>query len=383
MESIGLYIHIPFCENKCHYCDFLSFPHQEGRMEGYMQNIYREIELYERSYDLVADTVYIGGGTPSFVPVVSIEELMKRIRRAFQLTEGAEITMEANPGTLTRESLDRYRETGINRLSLGIQSMNDEVLRSLGRNYSVSRIYEDLEDIRGAGFENLSVDMMMALPGQRPDDLIRDVKAVTDLSPEHISYYDLILEEKTYFYWLHDQGRLELPDEDEEIEMNHVCTQMLEKEGYRRYEVSNYAREGYESIHNAKYWRLRPYLGLGMGSHSHLFGERFYNARTFSGYEGALAQGDFSVAARNVVGRFEEMEEFVIMGMRMTQGISEDEFRRRYGISLDEHFGSFFEEEEKKGWIVRENGRIYFTSMGMDLSNPFYVRLLSVRDEER
>lgn len=376
-NRLELYIHIPFCVRKCAYCDFLSFPAGQKQMRDYVDALIREMQAVqgagEGSGQAVA-SVFFGGGTPSLLPGEWIGELMGWIRSLFSLDPSAEISIEANPGTLDREKLERYRSAGINRISIGCQSANDEELRRLGRIHTWKEFLESWSAARRSGFDNINVDLMSGLPGQSFESWTKSLRAVAELGPEHISAYSLIVEEGTAF-WEHRE-ELGLPDEDTERRMYEETRKILETYGYRRYEISNYAKEGYSCRHNEGYWRRTPYLGLGLGASS-LYGEtRFHNTGSMEEY---LAHaGEYGALRRDTepLSRQEQMEEFMILGLRLCEGVSFREFESLFGVSMETEYGAVLKKYERLGLLRREAGRVFFSERGISLSNGVLAEFL-------
>ena len=272
VNPLSIYIHIPFCRSKCAYCDFASYPGREDLWEAYFRALFSEIEQASDRERRV-ETVFFGGGTPSFVPVAFIGEALEGVAKAFDLAPGAEVTLEANPGTLTPEKLAAYRAMGVNRLSIGAQSFDAALLRDVGRIHTPEDVEAAVRMARAAGFENVSLDLMYALPGQAMNQWENTLRRAIELSPEHVSVYSLIVEEHTPIA----ARAPEIPDDDEVVEMQRLATALLEEAGYRRYEISNYAREGFRCRHNIAYWQRAEYLGFGAAAHSFIGGERFEN----------------------------------------------------------------------------------------------------------
>ncbi len=374
MRNLELYLHIPFCVRKCAYCDFLSAPAEREQQEVYLRALKREIEAFPDKETYQVSSVFFGGGTPSILPAERIAELMELLYRKFRIGQDAEVTIECNPGTADAEKLRIYREAGINRLSLGLQSADDRELALLGRIHTWEDFLRTYEEAREAGFANLNVDLMSALPGQTLRSWERTLEQVLALAPEHVSAYSLIIEEGTPFYerYHEDAERRErgeqtreLPSEDEEREMYRLTEQMLLETGMRRYEISNYAIPGYECRHNIGYWTGVEYVGFGLGAASYLKFTRYRNPENMQAY---LA-GDFSGREITPLSENERMEEFMFLGLRMTRGISEREFREKFGRTVEKVYGPVLRKHCADGLLRREGGRIALTARGMDLSN--------------
>lgn len=361
-----LYVHIPFCIRKCQYCDFLSAPSDKSTREAYVQALLREIRSYAGKVSSGVTSVFIGGGTPSVLEPEWISEIMEAIEETFWLTEDAEITMEANPGTVTEAGLRSYRTCGINRLSLGLQSTDQEELKILGRIHTYSDFLESYQAARRAGFDNINVDLMFAVPGQTREQWIHTLKTVADLNPAHISAYSLIIEEGTPFG---DKEPEDLPDEDTEYRMYDDTMEVLERYGYHKYEISNYAREGYECRHNVGYWRRTEYLGLGLGAASLYRGQRF---SVTSDMEEYLRDSDLPEKIHRDVEtltRADQMEEFMFLGLRMMEGVSETEFQRQFGCAMDSIYGSILEKYRNEGFLQKRQEFWSLTEKGIHVSN--------------
>lgn len=374
--ALELYIHIPFCVRKCAYCDFLSFPASEEVQERYCAALLEELaagSLRCRNYRVVS--VFIGGGTPSVVSPRLIRSLLEAIRLSYDCDPGAEISMEINPGTVDAGKLSVYRACGINRLSIGLQSARDEELRMLGRIHTFRQFCEAYELARKAGFSNLNVDLMSALPGQTVESYEETLRAVLSLNPvpEHISAYSLIVEEGTPFFRLQEEGRLPLPDEEQERQMYERTGILLREAGYERYEISNYARPGCQCRHNIGYWKRVPYLGFGIGAASLFEEERFSNTRTLSQYL------ENPLEARREVQRLsvqEQMEEFMFLGLRLTAGVLEDDFFHKFHRPLMEVYGETVRKNQADGLLVHRDGRLFLTGRGVDVSNYVFAQFL-------
>jgi oxygen-independent coproporphyrinogen-3 oxidase len=337
-DQIELYLHIPFCVKKCAYCDFLSFPAGREEQSAYVEALLDEInKSLERGR---ATTIFFGGGTPSLLPGEEISRIMDAIRKKYEISADAEITLEANPGTITLEKLRAWKGAGINRLSMGLQSTENEELRNLGRIHTCEVFLQGYEMARTAGFENINIDLMSSLPGQSPESWRRTLKRVVDLEPEHISAYSLIIEEGTPFYDLYEEDVLRrergetsilLPTEEEERQMYYDTKEILETYGYHRYEISNYAKTGYECRHNCGYWKRVNYRGYGLGASSLLDNVRFKNTSDLQKY----LNREFLREEEEILTDREQMAEFMFLGLRLMEGISRHEFEETFGRPYD------------------------------------------------
>lgn len=392
-KKLEIYVHIPFCAKKCAYCDFLSFPGNMRMRREYTDKLLEEIRIqssFVREYQV--DTIFLGGGTPSVLDVTDITAIMGTLKEHYDIAPDAEITIEVNPGTVKMEGLVAYREAGINRVSMGLQSADDTELRYLGRIHTYDEFLKSFQRVRMAGFTNVNVDLISAIPGQTPESWRNTLKKTAMLKPEHISAYSLIVEEGTPFYDRYgghvemesyemsqeERRRLmalpDLPDEDTEREMYYMTRNCLAEQGYERYEISNYARPGFECRHNVGYWTGTGYLGLGLGASSYLEGCRFHNTSDFQSYVSAHLddEAEFCQALRQDMEQLSvksKMEEFMFLGLRLTRGVSAEGFITRFGQSIRNVYGGVIDKLEREGLLEHKNGYYRLTERGLDLSN--------------
>lgn len=374
--GMELYLHMPFCVRKCAYCDFLSFPTDQETQNLYTRRLREDIDAMGKKYgDIPVDTIFIGGGTPSVPDSALIVGIMEHVRKAFHVAEGAEISMEANPGTVTREKLTDYRRAGINRLSFGLQSANDRELKLLGRIHTWAEFLESFHLTRECGFTNINIDLMSALPGQTRESWKDTLKRVTDLNPEHISAYSLIIEDGTPFgeKYGSEEGRKLLPDEDSEREMYHETKRFLRDCGYERYEISNYAKPGRACRHNIGYWTGLPYLGLGLGASSYMDGCRFAVNSDMKQY---LEEKPGMFTDVEKLTKKDMEEEFFYVGLRMTAGVSLPEFERRFGVSAKDVYPGLMEMFVEEKAAVFQGDRFVLTDYGLDVSNYIMAQFL-------
>lgn len=374
--GMELYLHMPFCVRKCAYCDFLSFPTDQETQNLYTRRLREDIDAMGKKYgDIPVDTIFIGGGTPSVPDSALIVGIMEHVRKAFHVAEGAEISMEANPGTVTREKLTDYRRAGINRLSFGLQSANDRELKLLGRIHTWAEFLESFHLARECGFTNINIDLMSALPGQTRESWKDTLKRVTDLNPEHISAYSLIIEDGTPFgeKYGSEEGRKLLPDEDSEREMYHETKRFLRDCGYERYEISNYAKPGRACRHNIGYWTGLPYLGLGLGASSYMDGCRFAVNSDMKQY---LEEKPGMFTDVEKLTKKDMEEEFFYVGLRMTVGVSLSEFERRFGMSAEEVYPGLMETFVEEKAAEFRGDRFVLTDYGLDVSNYIMAQFL-------
>ena len=380
-RELELYIHIPFCVKKCAYCDFLSGPASNQQIEEYVQALIEEIRYYKefaKNYEV--STVFWGGGTPSLLTGEQMKALMETLGQTFFIRQNAEITMEANPGTVTVEKLLACQKAGINRISFGLQSVNNEELKMLGRIHTYEEFLESYEAARKAGFQNINVDLISAIPKQTVSSWEQTLQTIISLQPEHISAYSLIVEEGTPFAKLYGEGcELEhlLPSEEEERRMYERTEELLQEAGYHRYEISNYAKEGDECQHNLGYWERKEYLGLGLGASSLIEETRFHNTDEMEEY---LRDANNPILLRREqekLDRQEQMEEFVFLGLRKIRGIQEEKFAEMFGEDIWDCYGKNRERVIKEGLLEREEGVLRLTRKGIDVSNYVFYEILS------
>lgn len=336
---LGIYIHIPFCKQKCKYCDFNSYSGIENMSSSYVEMLVREIECCGQT-GRTADTIYIGGGTPTYISAGYIKNIMDALRENFVITDDAEVTIECNPGTADFEKLARLKQAGINRLSIGLQSDNDKILKTLGRIHTYEEFRKCLGDALKAGFENISADLMFGLPGQTRDIWINTLKNISVLPLSHISAYSLKIEEGTPFYNMYKNGSHDIPDDDMNRIMYDDCTEILTQNGFERYEISNFARDKKLSRHNMKYWQCENYIGFGAGACSCIGGKRTANIRGVSEYIEEIRQSGSAVTPDETVINTisDSMSEFVFLGLRLDKGVSKADFKSKFGMDIYEVF---------------------------------------------
>lgn len=374
-KELELYVHIPFCVQKCLYCDFLSMPVDESVRRHYVNKLIEEIEQKAESYQTYQVTsLFLGGGTPSILSGTQITEMIEALQKNFSIEKDAEITIECNPGTLTCQKLLAYKESGINRISMGLQSARNEELKKLGRIHTFEEFLHNYDLVRKTGFDNVNVDIMSALPGQTVSDWEHTLREVLKLRPEHISAYSLIIEVGTPFYQAYaaDEQRREegdeplfLPGEETERAMYQLTKELLGQKGYERYEISNYAKKGKECRHNIGYWTRKNYLGLGLGSASFVENVRFSNTSDLKAY----LDGKFEPQEREVLERKAQMEEFAFLGLRMMEGISRSRFAEVFGVEIEAVYGAVIKRMTELGLLKQRAGKIFLTEEGISVSN--------------
>lgn len=379
---IGIYVHIPFCVQKCAYCDFLSMPAGEGTKQRYVQAVLEELEDYRsRVKEYQVKTIYFGGGTPSLLPVEQIERMLAKMKEVFAIKDlgQLEITLEVNPGTVDEQKWKSYKQMGINRISMGLQSTDDQMLKKIERIHTYETFLENYRMARIVGFNNISIDVISALPGQTIEQYKRTLENVAKLSPEHISSYSLIVEEGTPFWDLYREGgtkEQELPTEEEERRMYELTKEILHRYGYERYEISNYAKKGFESKHNSSYWTGIPYLGIGLGASSYFNMTRYQNVTDMEEYLQYAGNREKRICNQENIGKKEAMEEFMFLGLRRMCGVSKQEFRQRFGEDMEQKYEKPFSKLLKQGLICIDGDSVYLTDYGIDVSNYVFTQLL-------
>ncbi len=378
-QPISLYLHIPFCVKKCHYCDFLSFPGCSlSRQAEYVDAMIQEIHAYrEAAEDYEVKTIFLGGGTPSLLEEELVERLFHELYSVWRAAPETEITIEANPGTLSREKLIGYHTIGINRLSLGLQSTIAQELKTIGRIHNYEQFLANYYLAREAGFDNINIDIMSALPGQTLISYGKTLERILKLQPEHISSYSLILEEGTDF-WENAEIERALPSEQTERIMYHYTKKCLQNAGYERYEISNYAKPGYACIHNQVYWTGGEYLGLGLGAASYWKGARFSNTPDMEEYMENCSRARITENRKEIVTATQKsrMEEYMFLGLRMIRGVSIREFERRFGIPMNRIYGTVIRSYIGQGLLKIEQDRLMLTERGIDVSNSVMADFL-------
>lgn len=367
-DVIGIYVHIPFCVRKCAYCDFLSFSADSKMHNAYVNSLCKQIGASDDNRRVAS--IYIGGGTPSVLEVGLIKQILCKLNDRFMILPEAEITIEVNPKTVSARSLKEYRIMGINRLSIGLQSANDDELKLLGRIHSFEDFLNCFWDARRAGFENINVDIMTALPKQTQDKLINTLDKVIDLGPEHVSAYSLILEEGTPFYERY--AECSVMSEDEERNLYYLCRDILRDAGYMQYEISNFAKEGYYSRHNTAYWTRRDYIGFGLGASSLINNHRLKNETDINKY----LKDPFNRCEDILLNKNSKMEEFMFLGLRRLNGIDTSEFEDEFGAKFDDIYGNAIKKLINEGLLRKINNQVFLTDKGIDYGNYVFSSFL-------
>ena len=366
MKAVALYIHIPFCKQKCLYCDFTSFANIDGYMDEYIEALNKEIIDRSRGYKI--KSLFIGGGTPSYLDEVSLKKLMDTIKK-LDYTVDVEKSMECNPGTVDKNKFEIIRYGGINRLSFGLQTTKNSLLKKIGRIHSYEEFKNNYTLARELGFNNINIDMMFGLPDQSLEDYEESLKEVITLEPDHISAYSLIIEEGTPFYKLFQDNKLTMPNEEVERDMYANTKKILQAKGYYQYEISNYAKDNKECLHNKVYWGLEEYIGVGLGASSFIDNKRIKNISKLEEYIDNSWNNKCIFEEEYVNTKKDNIEEFMFMGLRMIKGIEEREFEKRFNINVEDVYEKVIKDNINKGLLQRDQGSISLTEKGIELSN--------------
>lgn len=378
----AVYIHIPFCTNKCFYCDFNSYVLKDQPVMDYLRALDREMELTVRENPPdVIKSIFVGGGTPTVLKPDEMAYFLKSVRKHFpDWSEDIEFSMEANPGTTDPEKLAVMREGGVNRVSFGVQAFQNELLSGIGRIHNTDDVYRSLDNARAAGFDNLSIDLMFGLPNQTVDMLAGSVKAALELGLPHYSIYSLKVEENTLFHTLYNRNQLPLPSEEDELAMYLLLMNAMKEAGYEQYEISNFAKPGMGSRHNMTYWRNEDYYGLGAGAHGYIRRTRHMNVKGVNAYIDAVQHGLPRLHA-TPVSREEAMEDFMMVGLRMLEGVRDEDFREQFGVSMEEIFGGQLHKMTSAG-LLEKAGTVYRLSrQGILFGNDVFGEFVGVLTE--
>ncbi|EGT4143456.1 oxygen-independent coproporphyrinogen III oxidase [Clostridium perfringens] len=369
MDKISLYIHIPFCAQKCLYCDFPSFARKDHLRKAYIEALNKEIiSLREKHNNLEINTIFIGGGTPSVLEADELECLLKEVAK-LNMAKDIEYSMECNPGNLTEEKLEVMKKYGVNRISMGLQAKQDNLLKGLGRIHNYKTFKENFLLAKKVGFNNINVDLMFGLPNQRLNEWEETLREIISLEPAHISAYSLIIEEGTAFYNLYENDKLKLPTEEEERKMYHLAKKILEENGFNQYEISNYAKEGKECRHNLAYWNMDNWIGVGSAAASYINGKRIKNISSVEKYINSINEKGEAVEEIINNSKNDNMEEFMFMGLRKINGIDENEFKKRFSMNINDVYGEILNKYIGEGILIRESGRIFLSEKGIEISN--------------
>lgn len=378
--NTGFYIHIPFCHSKCNYCSFVSWPIDESQAETYWRAIVGELEVYRKSSATESriDAIYFGGGTPSLLPAGHIAAILDACRKLYDVAPECEISLEANPGTLTTEKLRVYRSTGVNRISVGAQSFSDQELSTIGRIHTASQIIESFSLLRTCGFENSSLDLILGLPGQTERQWMSNLMCAAALVPSHVSIYMLELDPKAPLYDSVSQGICRVPDEDLVADWYLQAIDFLDGRGYSQYEISNFARPGCECRHNLKYWLREPVLAFGVAGHSHDGVSRYANVSNLGSYMAAVGEGRSPVEWREELSVDRNLEETVFLGLRLNRGLDWDRVRQLYGADRLTAYEASLKEVEEMGLLEWRDSVVRLTRRGMLLSNEVFQKFIKL-----
>ena len=376
MKKVGIYVHIPFCKKKCKYCDFISFSCFEEKEEEYVNCLIKEIE--NRKCSNIVSTIYIGGGTPSIINSKNIIKILDAIFSNFNVLENAEITIEINPGTVTKEKLEDYKKVGINRLSIGLQSTENRILELIGRIHNYEEFLKTYTWAREVGFKNINVDLMLAIPTQTEKELLSSVEKIIELNPEHISLYSLILEEGTELEELVEKAEVELLDEKIERKMYWETKKILEKSGYTHYEISNFSKNGFESNHNLDCWNQEEYFGFGLAAHSYFNNKRFSNTVELEKYLENVNNIDFvkNIEIHEVQNKTSKMKEFMMIGLRKIDGVKISDFERKFRINPLFYFRFEISILADEDLIEVDLDNIRLTKKGLDFANLVFEKFI-------
>lgn len=374
MRDLGIYIHIPFCIKKCYYCDFISYSNQEEKIEKYIDALVKEIELESKKYEkeeYEISTIYLGGGTPSYLDSLYIKKILHIIKENYNIDKDVEITIEVNPGTVNEEKLKDYINIGINRISIGLQSTNNEILKTIGRIHKYKEFLDCYKQARSVGFKNINVDLMLALPNQSLEDLDETLNKIIQLNPEHISLYSLIIEENTPIEKMISKKEISLPDEEIERKMYWNSKNKLEENNYIHYEISNFAKKGYESKHNTNCWKQKEYLGFGVAAHSYFENKRYCNTKSIEEYCKNSKEGNLEKNRTicEIQTEEEKQKEYMLLGLRMLEGVNVQEFKNKFVENPIYLFRKELEKLVKEDLIEIDLNQIRLTNKGLDFAN--------------
>ena len=377
MMKIGLYIHIPFCQQKCLYCDFPSHANLTHLYESYVAALCREISgVGGVLSDCIVESIYIGGGTPTILSADSLGKILRKVHTAFSIHPDAEISIEANPGTIDKDKLLALQAGGVNRISFGVQTFSDSLLSAIGRIHSAAQAIESIKMAQEVGFSNINIDLMYGLPGQSIEQLEESILQGAKLNVKHISAYGLKIEEGTAFAALQDEGKLILPDEETDEAMYELTTRLLPQLGFKRYEISNFANNGYECVHNLKYWQYQPYVGVGCAAHSFLNGERLANQSDVLLYISAIESGQLPITVRETPDPETAMAEYIFLALRTVKGLSIELFNQYFDVDFWQQYGPIVTGLIEKKLLAATQNQIYLTPIGMKYGNIVFGAFL-------
>lgn len=374
---LGLYIHIPFCVTKCKYCDFNSFKIDLNEKIKYLNYLGEEMKLYkEEIKNREIDSVFVGGGTPSILNENETNILFEKIKENFNIKSNAEITMECNPGTLTLNKLKAMKKSGVNRLSIGLQAVQNHHLKYIGRIHTFEEFEKNYHDAKQMGFDNINIDLMYALPNQSREDWMESLEKVVKLNPTHISAYSLILEENTELFKMYERDEFNLLDENTDIEMYEYTIDYLKSHGYNQYEISNYAKDNFECKHNVLYWKCEEYVGIGASASGYFNGIRYNNICELDNYEKMILEGEKPIEWEEKLSIKDEIEESIFLGLRMNEGIQISDFKEKYNFDFEKEYKNEIEKLSKMELIEIDNNLMKLTQKGREISNSVFVEFI-------
>ena len=375
---LGLYIHVPFCVQKCNYCDFNSFKIKGNDKKEYLNAIEKEMKLYSDEFkNKQFDSVFFGGGTPSILNIEELKRLVGSVFKNFNIKETAEVSMECNPGTINKEKLIHMKELGINRLSIGLQAIQNHHLKYIGRIHSYEEFEKNYLEAKEVGFDNINIDLMYALPNHKKEEWKESLDKIISLNPSHISAYSLILEEGTKLYEMYDNEEFSLLDEDTDIEMYNYTINKLKENGYNQYEISNYSKEYKECKHNIIYWKCDNYLGLGPGASGYIGDIRYNNISDLNEYNHKISQNIKPIEEETILSEKDKIEEFIFMGLRMNEGISLKVFKERFSISIEDIYIEPIEKLIDSKLLELDKDNLKLTQKGREISNTVFIEFIN------
>lgn len=377
-EDLSIYIHIPFCESRCYYCDFYSSVINTDTVNKYINSIVKEISIYSKLIQSKKiESIFIGGGTPSIIDSSHICKILKALKNINSI-ETAEITIEMNPNSITYTKIKEYKSAGINRFSIGAQSFNNKILKSIGRIHKKEDIIKAADILKNNKIENFSFDFMLALPYQTMEDIKESINMIKILEPSHLSYYSLIIEDNTIMHKIYNSNKDIFPDEEKDRKMYHYVVEQLAENGYNQYEISNFSKKGFESVHNKRYWELKNYIGLGASSHSNINNIRFFNHIDIEKYIKSINNNSLPINSYEILSVKDRINEYMIMGLRMNNGINIDAVNSRFNIDIENYYKDEINHNLKHNLIKIDNNSIKLTKKGMDLSNQVEVDFIKL-----
>lgn len=375
--ALGIYVHIPFCIRKCNYCDFPSYSNMDNIFSQYTNALCKEIEFVSEKYkNGLVDTIFFGGGTPSVLSAKDISKICNTIQKKFRISNNAEISIEVNPGTITKEKLETYRALNINRISIGVQSANDRILNFMGRIHTRQMIEQSLELIKECGFKNINADIIFGVPNQTMVDLQDTIEFVLNNEVTHISCYSLKVEENTPWYELQKRGELPQVDDGLEREMYYWIVSRLKNSSFEHYEISNFAKPGFKCIHNIKYWTDKPYLGFGSAAHSYINNTRYSNVENPVEYISAVNANKSPIQGTDIIDDVERLSEIFILGLRLIEGVNLEALEHVFGRKSLKKYDEKIEMLVNKDFLCIENGNLKLTKLGLDFANLVWVEFI-------